>query len=223
MTLVPEDWKTRASLERIADEILREAHERLGKDGAVWDNEGRRVWSLNVREDQDAGEDVILGGTALTFDHVDDLMASLQGVTTLTRSELGVVQALAEGAPSPGQFEWTQTVAEMLGKTPNNIRTIWDRAKKKLIAEWANEPQEREVRRVKHAIAGTGFNLISGQAMDWGYPTVTDHEDASLALKMHEELEHLDSDWNYEQSLTDDGWQLGDDALWSEWSVPEES
>ena len=220
--IVPDDRKSRAALERWADDILREAHSRLSKDGAVKDHTGVRVWSLDVRNAEEAGSDLILGGTVLAHDAVDDLIASLEVGTTLTRTELLVVQALAEGAPSPGQFEWTSSIADMLGKTPVNIRNTWMHAKRKLISEWANEPEERKVTKLYHSIEGSGFNLISGAEKDWRMPVV-DPVNAKEALAEYEANAYRDNDWNYERSLTDDGWQLGDDSLWADWRLAEKS
>lgn len=203
-------WE-QAALEREADAILSAAHERLRKSGAIKDNEARRVWSLDSEFDEVAAPDVVLGGTAIEHDAVDDLMASLEDI--LTKSELQIVQMIAEGMPWGGWTEANRRLAENLGKTEKNIRVTWSHAKKKLINEWANEPEERERTVIHSSKEGNGHTLVIGSDPDWR-PRRVDPQEAAEALRKHGENSFRNSDWNYQRSLTDDGWQLGDDDLW---------
>ncbi len=218
--IVPSHWRARNALEREADEILKAAFARLGKTGAIKDNEARRVWSLDIRNDQDPGPDMILGEAQEKWDKVDHLMAFLSEDAGLTVREQQIVQVIAEGTIWGAWRGSYDRIAEMLGITTNNARSIWDRAKKKLLATWANEPEPWGRTLLKHSIEGGGFLLISGGPAEARYPKV-DPNEAREAMFRYQENAWRDSDWQYERSLTDDGWQLGDDALWQDWEVPE--
>jgi len=214
-TIPPRRPWEQAALEREADAILSAAHERLRKSGAVKDNEGRRVWSLDAGFEEAVAPDVILGGTTVEHDEVDDLVASLEGI--LTPSERQIVQAIAEGSPSPGADDravWTEAIATLTGKTQNTVRVTWSNAKKKLINEWANEPEERERTVIHSSKEGNGHTLVIGSDPGWR-PRRVDPQEAAEALRKHGENSFRNSDWNYERSLTEDGWQLGDDEFWS--------
>ena len=219
--IVPSHWRSRNQLEREADEILKAAFKRLGKTGAVKDNEARRVWSLDIRDDQDPGPDLTLEDSGIRWDKVDHLMAVLREDTTLTGRELELVQVIAEGTIWGGWRGSYDRVAALLGITHANARKIWERAKKKLLDQWANEPEPWGRTPLKHSIEGGGFLVINGTALaSPGTPRV-DPNEAREAMIRYEESAWRDTDWRHERSLTDDGWQLGDDSLWQDWEVPE--
>lgn len=215
--LPPRSQRARDKWEREADKILNEAFERLGKDGAVRDNEGRRVWSLDQEEDQDvfAGPDVILEDPS--FDPVDDLVNVASFVADLSKSEEEIVTALAEGAPV-GVYGWTESLATRFGKSLATVRQTWSTAKRKLKSTWAEQPQDRPERvRPRSGMTGNGETVFIGQPRSWGVRI--DPWDACQAMIGHELNPIKNSDWRYERSLTEDGWQLGDDNLWADLSA----
>lgn len=208
---VPETEPERRRLERWADSILAEAHLRKTSDGRMRDNNGRRVMSL----DDEYGLEVSALWLSTNLDKVERLMVDLADTTSLTRAERDVCQAIAEGSALPPARGWTDSVAEMLRKTPNAVWSAWHKAKKKLIDEWANEPEERTTKVIlKSAREGTGHNLIIGRERPDRAPRVG-LADKIVAWVGHLETKSLDRDWGYEPSLTDDGWQLHDDHFWS--------
>lgn len=210
MSIVPEDPAERRALEREANALLSGAHAERTADGRMRDNHGQRVISLN----DEYGLDVEALWLVTNLDQVETLMIELAEGTTLTSSERVVCQAIAEGCPVPPAYGWADVVANLTGKSPANVRQTWKNARKKLIDEWANEPDERKRMRLRTAREGNGFNLIIGGEGSSSVPRI-DPKEALFATLGHEVTKHLDRDWGYEPSLTDDGWQLGDDHLWS--------
>lgn len=213
----PRSQKGRDKWEREADRILGEAHAQLGKDGAVWDAQGNRVWSLDQYQDmhgdvlaQDFGWDSITAG-----DLADQTVAEAALVASLTPSETEVVSALAEGTSS-GVYGWTEPLAARFGWTPGAVRKHWSTARKKLRNCWALEPDPWVRTPLRSCQEGNGHTLFIGQPRSWG--RIVTAEDKAEALTLHRTSPIKDHDWRYERSLTDDGWQLWDDNLWSDWS-----
>lgn len=213
--LPPRSPAARYKWEREADRILGEAHERLGKDGAVWDAEGNRVWSLDQFENGNGGfpgPDVVLDESV--FDTVDGIVAVAALEAALSPAEIEIVTALAEGTRT-GVYGWTEPMAARFGKAPATIRQTWSAARKKLRRDWATEPERRERARLRSSTEGNGHTLFVGRPRSWGRRV--DPQDAAEALARHA-LRRSSRDWRYERSLTDDGWQLHDDNLWSDWT-----
>lgn len=213
--LPPRSQRARDKWEREADKILSEAFSKLPNYSEVRDAQGRRVWSLDQYQDaygDIGGPDLFLDDAKI--DPVDDLVNVASFVAGLTKSEEEIVTALAEGAPS-GALGWTEPLAARFGKTPNNVRSIWHRARTKLRKEWAEEPPERPERvRPRSGMTGNGETVFIGQPRSWGVRI--DPGDACQAMIAHELNPIRNSDWRYERSLTEDGWQLGDDNLWAD-------
>jgi hypothetical protein len=90
----------------------------------------------------------------------------------------------------------------------------WSHAKTKLKDEWAEEPDEIEDKpRLRSSYEGNGHRLFIGKPVNWG-PRAS-AEDVWEAYNARGLSEVSDSDWSYSASLTEDGWQLGDDQVWA--------
>lgn len=201
-------------LNRQADSTLKAAHARLGKTGTMRDNQNHLVGSLDYVEDAIAGPDLVLDDPTVRED-VSGLLADLYELCGLSHSEMAVVQAVVEGA-NQGTYGWSDAVAARLDTTPNNVRVIWSRAKKKIKATWAIEPKERDVPKLRHSIEGSG-PYCGGEDRSWSRAIdPTEAKDAMIRYECREETPGVrDDDWTYSYSLTEDGYQLGDDELWA--------
>lgn len=201
-------------LERQADRLLEDAYGRLrqgrrGKTGAMLDADHRKIFSL-IGYDQ-TGRDVILGEPAERLD-VSKLLDDLREVAGLTRSELVVVECIAEGGATR-LYGWTDAVAQQLGKSPATIRMHWSNAKRKLLDAWAIEPKPHTRSDPRGPAEGTEVTPISS-----GLPPVfkwLPFDEIVLAVRAHVREAWRNADWDETPSLTPDGWHLWDDALWA--------
>lgn len=213
----PRSLQERGKWEREADKILGEAYGELSRGGSMTYLGGNHVWSLDQHEEGSGaipGPDMILEGDVL--DPVDEVVAVASLVAGLSHAETQVVTALAEGART-GVLGWTEPLAARFGKTPNTIRVTWSHAKRKLRREWATEPEPGPDRvRPVSGWTGNGETVFIGQPRSWGVRIAP--AEAEAAMERYRACKTRNRDWHYERSLTDDGWQLGDDNLWGDWS-----
>lgn len=212
---VPVGMRHTSRLDRQADRLLEGAYGRLrngakGKTGALRDANRRKVISL-IGYDQ-TGPDVVLGEPAERPD-VSGLLDDLRGIAGLTRSELAVVECLAEGDVVSVQG-WTAPVADRLGKSIDTIRVHWCNAKRKLVEHWAAAPEPRTRPVLRSDMVGhTRVKLI-----DQGFPPVFPYlplDEIIPAIRAYVREEWRNKDWDETPSMTADGWQLWDDALWA--------
>lgn len=211
MSILPDDEKSRARLEQQADSILANAHARIARYSEVRDAQGRRLVSLDQGlEDKDLGDGMFV--RASTVEEVDAVMDSLEDAD-LSRDEARVVRAVCEGEIIPGVKGGFDVSEDLLGKTPVNARNRWARAKRKLSEHWA-EPVRDPYMRPHSSIEGTGHTVFIGQPRVWGKRV--DRMDAAEAMMRYHASEVSDSDWNFQSSMTPDGWQLDDDNYWKD-------
>lgn len=201
----------RRRLERGADEILRKAHSFITTEGRMQHDSGKRVLSLNPDIlESEAPED----WESWSEDVFDEFVSQVSWIAALTPSETEIVQLIAQSTIQIGAYGGYEAAALHLDKRINTVRVTWFNAKTKLLEHWAEEPEERAPRQpLRSSIEGNGHTVFIGKPVNWG-PMVSP-EDAAEAYRNRALNEISDSDWNYRASLTEDGWQLGDDHFWA--------
>lgn len=201
----------RRRLELEADEILRKAHEQIRKHGRQQDADNRWVISLNP---DILGVEIPDEPETWPEDEFDKFIFVVQEVAGLTDSETQIVRLVAQSSIQIGAYGGYEAAALHLDKRIHTVRQTWSVAKKKLIQNWAEEP-ETHVKgpRPRSGEHGTGHRLFIGKPVDWG--PIVSPEDKAEAYRNRDLEGPPESDWNYAPSLTEDGWQLGDDHLWA--------
>lgn len=213
----PGDAKARRALEREADALLEAGYQdRIQKTGRMNYLGGQHVWSLDQREDGfgvEAGPDLWLG-VAPEYD-TEAVVQSAVEDAGLTRSEAELVEAVADGA-EVGVYGWSEPLADRFRKSEANIRQTWSTSKRKLIKHWGNQPEPRDRSVLRSSKEGNGHTLFIGVPVLRG-PRVNPAEVPEAMLR-HAQGARRNRDWRYQRSLTEDGWQLGDDNLWGDWT-----
>lgn len=212
----PRDAKARRALEREADALLEAGYQdRIQKTGRMYLGD-QHVWSLDQYGEahgEVADQDLWLG-VAPEYD-TESLVREAALDAGLTRSEIELVEAVADGA-EVGPYGWPKPLADRFRKSEANIRQTWSTGRKKLIKGWANEPEARERTSLRSSKEGNGHTLFIGHPVTRG--ARVDLGDAAEAMVRHGENTFRNRDWRYQRSLTEDGWQLGDDNLWGDWT-----
>lgn len=214
----PSDAKARRALEREADALLETGYQdRLSKRGMMtYGTDSKRVWSLDQYAEahgEVADQDLWLG-VAPEYD-TEGVVQSAVEDAGLTRSEAELVEAVADGA-EVRVYGWSEPLADRFRKTPGHIRKTWSTARKKLVNHWANQPEPRLKTEVSSSQEGNGHTLFIGRPVLRG--ARVDRSEVPEAMLRHAESARRNRDWRYQRSLTEDGWQLGDDNLWGDWT-----
>jgi hypothetical protein len=198
-------------LERRADDILAKAHEKLLKDSRVRDADGRQALSFDP---EIFNPEIPKEPEIWSLDEFEIFVTTVAWIAGLTPSETEVVRLIAQSSIQIGAYGGYEAAALHLDKTINTIRVTWSHAKRKLRDNWAEEPGDPEPPpRLVSSKVGSGHKLITGGHMDVS-PKVTS-EDRDEAYRNRDLEGCPESDWTYQSSLTEDGFQLGDDRLWA--------
>jgi hypothetical protein len=184
------DKSYRTDYERQASLILRQAGFPLGTDSRMKDADSNWVTSLD-QAFQDPGYDQDL--SAADEDSAEGLVHRFAVEAKLTKREVELATWIADNGTGYG---WTALAAEALDMSQDNVRTVFKRLRSKAPDMFA-EPEARERKGLISSREGNGHDglALDPRARRRGQETASQPEDR---------------DWQYESSLTPDGYPFDD-------------
>lgn len=119
--------------------------ERLGAGGENGNSAERRTLSLNHLAGDDAEfidylEDETDYGELLEDDGHGEFVDEIRPIAGLTPGESEIVRWIVSGNTMTG-VDYSERLALALGSTPGSVRVLWLKARRKLIENWADEPE----------------------------------------------------------------------------------
>jgi hypothetical protein len=181
MSILPTSYWERADLETEADRLLIEAGHRIDRDGILYDNAGDRVLSLNRFKSEGLEPEGPEPVSPDYLDRVDRFVAEVTEIASLTRQEIKLVEAIAEGEIWSNGTGISARVASRIGTTRHAVWESWRRAKKKLIKLWATEPEPFVRQGLRHRGEGSD-RLVIGQPRLWGPQATAEDRERVLNL-----------------------------------------
>lgn len=116
-------------------------------------------------------EDMTEYGLEPLDDEYDSFTDEIKSVAGLTRGEAETVRWVASGNTVSG-VDYAERMAEAVNSSPGSVRVLWSKARRKIVASWAEEPQDRpKAGKGHHQIEGAGVSALTqdGPRKEWNF------------------------------------------------------